>query len=186
MRFQKGVHYPHPPRGRARRPYDVTDAARRARRQNLSTSRLRSDWETSVIKRLVWQERFDGGQHSSQRTLARQLGVQPSYVCRVQKQTAAGLEALTTGPRATLDELADARRFTAKLRTHEQGLLRTVECSPAKKPRPTTEDEIVVRQPPASVAAGIEGHCWNCRCNACRAARLIEAAIRNAKAEQQG
>jgi hypothetical protein len=33
----------------------------------------------------------------SQRALARQLGVLPSYVCKVQKQSAKGLEMLTGG-----------------------------------------------------------------------------------------
>lgn len=43
MRFQKGEHYPHPPRRRARRPYHVSEAAHRARRRNLSRSQLRSE-----------------------------------------------------------------------------------------------------------------------------------------------
>jgi hypothetical protein len=37
----------------------VSDVARRARRKNLSGSRLRSDRETRVIKLLIWQAYFD-------------------------------------------------------------------------------------------------------------------------------
>jgi hypothetical protein len=124
MRFLTGVHYPHPRRGPGRGQYHVSDVARRARRQNLSRSRFRSDWESRVIKLLIWQSSFASGLHSSQRTLARQLGVWPSYVCKVQKQADVALEALNTGQRVTLDDLDEARRFTAKLRAQEPGLLR--------------------------------------------------------------
>src|SRR5215471_5649794 len=142
MRFRKGEHYPHPPRGRARRPYQVSEAARRARHRNLSRSRLRSDRESAVIKLLIWQACYDGGPRPTQRALARQLGVWPSYVCKIAKRAAEGLEALTGGRRATLDELAEARRFTARLRVQEPGLLASaVHCSQPEKPRVLTEDE---------------------------------------------
>jgi hypothetical protein len=132
MRFEKGTHYPHPPRGPGRRRYQVTDAAQRARRQNLSKSRLRSDRESRIIKIWIWQSCFDGGPHPSQRALARQLGVYPSYVCKVLKQSAAGLDALTHGERATLNELDEACRFTARLK--EQGLVRVPRALQRAKP----------------------------------------------------
>jgi hypothetical protein len=84
---------------------------------------LRSDRETAVIKLLIWQSSFDGCQRPSQRALARQLGVWPSYVCKVQQDSEEGLDALASGMRVTLDDLHDAQRFTAKLRAHEPGLL---------------------------------------------------------------
>src|ERR1700741_1898314 len=65
----------------------LSDAARRARRHNLSKSRLRSDWEGLVIKLLIWQACFGGGARPSQRALARQLGV---YAAR--EKLADGLE----------------------------------------------------------------------------------------------
>jgi hypothetical protein len=125
MRFKNGTHYPHPLRGPGRGCYHMSDAARHARRTNLSRSRLRSDWESRVIKLLVWQTCFGGGPRPSQRVFARQLGVCPSYVCKIQKQSAGGLEALARGTRVTLDDLEDARRFTAKLREQEPNLLGT-------------------------------------------------------------
>jgi len=124
MRFLKGIHYPHPPRGPGRGRYLVSDAARHARRLNLSKSRLRSDRESGVIKLLIWQSCFDGGPPASQRTLARQLGVYPSYVCKVQRQSAMGLDALASGTRTTFQDLDEARRFTVRLREQEPGLLR--------------------------------------------------------------
>jgi|SRR5580693_4008356 hypothetical protein len=70
MRFLKGIRYPHPPRGLGRGCYLVSDAARRARRNNLSRSRLRSDWESRIIKLLIWQSCLDDGPRPSQRLLA--------------------------------------------------------------------------------------------------------------------
>jgi len=182
MRFQKGVHYPHPARGRARHPYDVTDAARRARRQNLSRSRQRSDRESAVIKLLVWQAMFDAGPHPTQRTLARLLGVQPSYVCKVQKQAAEGLEALTRGDRTTLEELAEARRFTAKFRIQEPHLL----AAARRSERPVTSSREAISRParvsgpkfPASDDP--YGHAQGCPCRACAAKAKIEAALKRA------
>jgi hypothetical protein len=109
MRFRKGIHYPHPPRGRGRGRYHLSDAALRARRRNLAKSRRRSASESLIIKRLIWQPCFDGSPRPSQRTLARQLGVWPSYVCKVQKQTKRGLDALTGASRVTLEDLAKVR-----------------------------------------------------------------------------
>jgi|SRR5580700_2560770 hypothetical protein len=123
MRFFKGTHYPHPARGLGRGRYYMSDAARHARRRNLSKSRLRSDRESLVIKILIWQSCFDYGPRPSQRSLARQLGVYPSYVCKVQKQSARALDALARGHSVTLDDLDKARRFTARLREQEPGLL---------------------------------------------------------------
>jgi hypothetical protein len=123
MRFLKGIHHPHPPRGPGRGRYHMSDAARRARRNNLSRSRLRSEWESQVIKLLIWQSCFVGDARPSQRALARLLGVYPSYVCKVQQQSATGLDALASGNRVTRDDLDKARRFTARLREQEPGLL---------------------------------------------------------------
>jgi hypothetical protein len=121
MRFLKGTHYPHPPRGPGR--YNMSDAARHARRLNLSKSRLRSERESLIIKILIWQACFDEGPRPSQRSLARQLGVYPSYVSKVQKQSPRGLDALARTGCVTLDDLNKARRFTARLREQEPGLL---------------------------------------------------------------
>lgn len=125
MRFLKGIHYPHPPRGLGRRKYYVSDTARHARRENLSRSRLRSDRETLVIKLLIWQSFFDeGSPRPSQRTLARQLGVSPSYVYKVQAQSDKALCDMTRAGRATLSDLFEARQFTSRLKEREPGLLR--------------------------------------------------------------
>src|SRR5215472_10755306 len=67
MRFQRGIRYPHPPRGPARKPYTMSEAALRQRRRNLKRTRIRSDRETAIIKRLIWQACFDGGERLSQR-----------------------------------------------------------------------------------------------------------------------
>jgi hypothetical protein len=123
MRFQKGERYSHPKRGPGRGIYYVSDAARRARRQNLSRSRLRSDCESLVIKLLIWQSCFEGESRPSQRTLARQLGVSPSYVCKIQAQATKGLDALARGNRVTLDDLYETRRFTTKVKALEPWLL---------------------------------------------------------------
>ena len=116
MRFQRGIHYPHPPRGPARKPYTMSEAALRQRRRNLKKTRIRSDRETAIIKRLIWQSCFDGGERPSQRALARQLGVWPSYVWKVQRKAQSeGMDALlANGGRVTLDDLEKARRFTEK------------------------------------------------------------------------
>ena len=121
MRFQRGISYPHPPRGPASKPYTMSDAALRQRRRNLRRTRLRSDRESLTIKLLTWQACFKSGPRPSQRALARQLCVWPSYVCKIQKQSVRGLDALASGRRVSLADLADARGFTVKLR--EQGLL---------------------------------------------------------------
>jgi hypothetical protein len=124
MRFRKGTRYEHPPRGPGRKPYTVSDEALRARRRNLSTARLRSDWESRIIKRLIWQPCFDNGPRPSQRALGRQLGVQCSYVHRVQKQArSVGVDALLREGRVTFADLEKARRFTVRLREQEPGLL---------------------------------------------------------------
>ncbi len=151
MRFQRGIHYEHPPRGRARKPYTKTTEALLARRDNLrKVRRLRSLRETAIIKLLIWQACFEeSGPRPSQRTLARQLYVWPSYVCKIQKQFARGLEALANGQRVTLDDLADARRFTERLR--EEGVLAPVPGSeriPASRLtiRVLTADETIAEQ----------------------------------------
>jgi hypothetical protein len=182
MRFRKGFHYPHPPRGPARRPYHVSEAARRARRSNLSRSRLRSDRETAVIKLLIWQASFDDGPHPTQRALARQLRVWPSYVCKVQKQADAALEALNNGQRVALNDLDDARRFTAKLREQEPGLL-----APATRPqrRATSSWDAISERPriaghefPASNDPDAHGRV--CPCRICSARAMIDGALKRA------
>jgi translation initiation factor IF-1 len=145
MRFQKGVHYPHPPRGRARCPYLVSDAAQQARRQNLSKTRIRSGRETLTIKLWIWQDTFGDGPHLSQRELARQLGVCRSYIHKVQHQRAEAIDALTRGPRVTTDDLLGAQRFTVKLSEQEPRLLRAVHSSRSEKARALTEDEIIAK-----------------------------------------
>jgi hypothetical protein len=123
MRFLKGIRYPHPPRGHGRGTYYMSDEAMRARRRNLSNSRLRSARESLVIKLLIWQPCFEGGPRPSQRALARQLGVCRSYVSKIQAQSEPGLDALAKGNRVTLDDLYEARRFTATIRELEPALL---------------------------------------------------------------
>jgi len=123
MRFHKGIHYRHPPRGRARKPYRMSEAARRQRLANLKGTRRRSDCETAIIKLLIWQVCFSGPARS-QRIMARELGVRHSYIHKVQEQAnSVGVDALANGRRVTLDDLADAQRFTTKLREQEPGLL---------------------------------------------------------------
>src|SRR5215467_8860919 len=110
MRFQRGIRYPHPPRGPGCKPYTMSEAALRQRRRNLKRTRIRSDRETAIIKRLIWQACFDGGERLSQRALARQLGVRPSYVYKVQRKAPSeGKDALLAdSTRFTLDDLEKA------------------------------------------------------------------------------
>lgn len=79
-----------------------------------------------MIKLLIWQAFFSDS-HPTQREIARQLGVCPSYVCKVQKQGERGLDFLASEQRVTLDDLDKARRFTAEVRNHDPGLLRRPE-----------------------------------------------------------
>src|SRR5215469_10596195 len=125
MRFQRGIHYPHPPRGPARKSYTMSEAALRQRRRNLKRTRIRSDCETAIIKRLIWQACFDGGERPSQRALARQLRVWPSYVWKVQRKALSeGLDALVAnGERVGLDDLEKARCFTEKVRADSPDIL---------------------------------------------------------------
>jgi hypothetical protein len=119
------MHYRHPPRGRGRKRYRMSDKALQARRRNLSKSRLRSDRESRTIKLLIWQAGFESGPRRSQRTLARQLGVWPSYVCKVQRKALSeGMDTLVKhGNRVTATDLDEARRFTTRIRDQEPGLL---------------------------------------------------------------
>jgi hypothetical protein len=150
MRFQRGIHYPHPPRGPGHKPYTMSDAARRQRCRNLRRTRIRSDRESLTIKLLIWQSYSDSGPRPSQRALGRQLGVWPSYICEVQKQAAnLGWDArVQHGRRVTLDDLADAQRFTARFREQEPGLLAP---APSRRlyegvARAMTADEIIAEQ----------------------------------------
>jgi hypothetical protein len=137
------MHYPHPPRGPARKPYRMTDDALRARRGNLATAvrtgrlkRLRSERESRIIKLRAWQSRFEDAPRPSERTLSRDLGVWPSYIHKLlEKAHREGMEALLQhGKHVTPDDLAEARRFTARLREQEPGLL-----APAPQPRASDE-----------------------------------------------
>src|SRR5262249_34246845 len=131
MRFQQGIRYPHPPRGPGRGRYRMSNAALRARRQNLARCpRLRSERESRTIKLWIWQSYFEQWPRPTQRALARELGVSRSYVCKVQRQWAKGREALTSGQRATLGDLEEARR----LREQEPRLL-------SRPPQPRPADE---------------------------------------------
>src|SRR5437879_136294 len=132
MRFRKGI--PHPARGPGRGTYHMGEAALRARRRNLSKARLRSDRESLIIKLLISQSYFDGDPRPSQRVLGRQLGVYPSYVCKVLKQATTGMDARLRHGRVTLADLEQARQFTAKLRETESGLL-------ASAPQPRTSQK---------------------------------------------
>jgi hypothetical protein len=135
MRFERGTQYP--PRGPARKQYRMSDEALRARRRNFTKiKRLRSNRESLTVKLLIWQAFFGEEPKQSQRALARELGVWPSYVCKVQKQaTSAGWDPrVQYGRRVTLDDLADARRFTEKLRQTGPDLL-----APAPQPRASGE-----------------------------------------------
>jgi AraC-like DNA-binding protein len=132
MKFQRGIHYPHPPRGPARKPYRMTEDALRARRRNLAAAvktgrlkRLRSDRESRIIKLLVWKSKFDDGPRPSERALARQLGVSPSYIHKLlEKAHSEGMDALLQhGEHVTLNDLANARQFTANVRDVEPDML---------------------------------------------------------------
>lgn len=154
MRFRKGEHYPHPPRGPGRKPYTMSDAALRQRCHNLRRTRLRSDRESLTIKLLVWQAFCGDEPKPSQRALAHRLGVWRSYVCKLRKQAiSAGWDArIHHGQRVTLDDLDKARRFTARIREEEPALLAP---APARRlyggetrseRRPRTADEIIAEQ----------------------------------------
>ncbi|MGC2852372.1 MAG: hypothetical protein WB556_20480 [Candidatus Acidiferrum sp.] len=150
MRFERGTHYPHPPRGRGRKPYTMSDAALRQRCHNLRRTRLRSDWESLTIKLLIWQSCFESGPRQSQRVIGRQVGVWPSYVCKVQKQAASvGWDTrVQYGRRVTLDDLAEAQRFTARFREQEPGLLAQppIRRLCAGEPRVMTADECIAER----------------------------------------
>jgi len=76
-----------------------------------------------MIRVFIWQACFDSGPRASQRQLARQLNVWPSYVHKIQKQADRGLQVLLNGGRVTLDDLEEARYFTERLRREEPGEL---------------------------------------------------------------
>jgi hypothetical protein len=148
MGFHKGIHYRHPPRGRARKPYSMSDAAVRQRRRNLLHTRLRSERETAIIKRLIWQLCFSGAPVRSQRAMGHELGVRHSYVHKVRKQAhAVGMDVLANARHVTLDDLIEARRFTAKLREQEPGLLAPAPSCPLYESEPKPA-QVPMPQPP--------------------------------------
>jgi hypothetical protein len=132
----------------------MSEAALRQRCRNLRRTRIRSDCESRTIKLLIWQYCFEGGPRLSQRAIARELRVWPSYVCKVQKQaTSVGWAArIQYSGRVTLDDMASAQRFTAKLR--EQGLLASTRrlhggetpCEQRRVAGIMTADEIIAEQ----------------------------------------
>src|SRR5262249_18132920 len=151
---------------------------------NLSKSRVRSDQESLIITRLIWQSTFGDGESPSQRFLARQLGVWPSYVCKLRKQSEEGLEMFTRGYRVTLDDLDKERRITAKLRQQEPGLLRAVQSSRSEKHSAVTVRKCQAQAERVATIPGrpvLEGHGWNCDCVGCRVKAEMDAAIRAAR-----
>ena len=154
MGFQKGIHYPHPPRGPARKPYTMSPKALRARRRNLDEARNRGRiklWrghgETQTIKLIIWQSWWDDSEpRLSQRAAADKLRVWPSYVCKVQKKAATkGMAALTrVGRRITFDDLAEAQRVSARMRERAPELFAPApQPRPSNKPRVMTADEAI-------------------------------------------
>ena len=148
MRFLKGDQHPRWRRGRARKPYTMTEDALRARRHNFSNvRRLRATGETTTIKLFIWQSFFDSAPRPSERTLARQLHVWPSYVHKLmRKATTEGMDALIEhGKPVTLDDLAHAQRFTVRVQEQEPGLLAAVPLSRSpEEPPARTPDETIV------------------------------------------
>lgn len=127
------------PRGRGRHRYCMSGLAWDQRQRSLAIAhsrvkRLRRHDETLTIKLLIWQWYFDSGPKPSLRTLARQLGVSCCYVHKVKERAAGvGRDILAAqGRRITLDDLVEARRFTARIRQKEPGLL----APPPSRPYP--------------------------------------------------
>jgi len=123
----------------------MSEAALRARRRNLSRTRLRSAIESQIIKRLIWQSLFEPAPRQSQRALARQLGVWRSYVDKVQKQAADGLDALASGRRVTFEDLAKARELSDRIKLEEPS-------SFSSAPPHLSLDQIRVRTTDESIA----------------------------------
>jgi AraC-like DNA-binding protein len=134
----------------------MTDAALRARRHNLARAvatgrlkRLRSERESRIIKLLIRQSRFETGPRPSERTLAQQVRVSPSYIHKLfRKAHSEGMEALLEhGQRVTLDDLSEARRFTEKVRAEASDTLGP--APPSVMPneqRAMTMDEIIAQR----------------------------------------
>lgn len=103
----------------------MSPSALRSRRRNIAkVKRLRSDRETAIIKRLIWQSCFDSAPRPSQRALARELCVWPSYVCKVERKALSeGMDALVHRQRVTASDRDEAGRFTTRIREQEPGLL---------------------------------------------------------------
>lgn len=97
----------------------------RARRRNLSNARLRSQRESRIIKLLVWQAYWASDKRPSERAVARQLGVWPSYVHKLWRcaHTVGSDALLQHGRPVTLDDLMEARDFTATVREQAPELL---------------------------------------------------------------
>jgi transcriptional regulator with XRE-family HTH domain len=95
-----------------------------------------------------WQACSESGPRLSQRTLARQLGVWPSYVCKVQRKALSeGMDTLARhGQRVTATDLDEARWFTNRIREQEPGLL-------APAPHRLYEGELAASQQPRAMTA---------------------------------
>jgi len=149
MRFQKGIHYPHPPRGPGRRRYRMSDAAYQARLRNLQAAIARahtSRHDASSLK-LRWQ-RIEPSRATAQR-----LGLRShAYRWKVARKYRAGLIPML--PRSQQELLAMRDSLYAPDST-----------APASV-------QILETQP-----KGIDGHGWNCECAGCRISRLIAEVV---------
>ena len=111
MRFQKGQGCAHPRRGRARHPYRMSEAARKQRLGNRRAWRSYS--ETQAILGLIEQEYLKPSPRS-ERIVARELGVSPSYVHKRKKRRTGVLSYRDRS--YTLYDLAEARLMTSRMR----------------------------------------------------------------------
>lgn len=135
MRFLKGIHHPHPPRGPARKAYRMSEAALSQRHRNLDKARAagkvkvwRGRDESLITKHLIWQSVFGPEPKPSERALARELEVWPSYVHKI-KRKALREGTPPDGKRFTLNDLYEARRMTARVREKESHLFARKEQS---------------------------------------------------------
>jgi hypothetical protein len=167
MRFRKGILYPHPPRGRARKRYRMSDEALAQRRRNLLIARERGRlWrghsESQVIRRLIRQWVCDPQPKPSARALARKLRVWPSYVRRVARKGLCQGADVPAEQRVTWDELARARELTELGRFRMPDLFTPAPPSPpenkhrADGPAPISVEEYERQRREDDIAAALE------------------------------
>ncbi len=174
MRFQKSIGYPRsewrPPRGPCRKRYRMSEKALTARRGNLDTSRgagkiklWRCLSESKIIKLLIWQAQSEENP-PTERALARQLGVWPSYVHKVKQRVTS--KGLYFGRCVTLDDLAEAQLITARIREREPYLFapqpRQLPCT-SSDPTPAS----AVSPTDSVSAATVTPHPPGCKCKVC-------------------